>query len=311
MWLCKYHVFISAIKQSDMKLTILTLLLVGILLVSGCTQQGIPAPVKSPENSITPTQLSPAETSKICPAVCVQIWTLENNNCVFTECGSGCGPDNLKTFKTEAECKSKLGTSSQTKAEVPNFIRAAHFVDSFPKHGDVLTQPPQEVVVNFNFVVKPPTSAVVLRNSVEIPSEIKITNEEYTLRANLKDTKEDGVYTVKLNVCWPDKSCHDGQLAFTVDSAKKASYKDFKGKTEVTIQMKDILFDAPNIIINKGTKVTWINNDDVEHFINTDPHPTHNSLEPLNSKTLKKGDTYSFTFLETGNLAITVLRMLI
>ena len=307
-----------------MKLIIPVLLIAAVLFISGCAQQtpvtvadlpdrvqpqnlptgqlSVPAPPGQSSSGTESTKSSdPIEApDKICPAVCVQMWTLENNNCVFTPCGSGCGPDNQKTFETENECKSNLGTSSQTKAELPNFLKAAHFVDSFPKHGDALTQTPKEVVINFNFVIKVPTSAKVLRNGVEIPTEMQITDEEYALRVNLKGEKGDGIYTVELNACWPDKSCHEGRLAFTVDSAKKAAYKDFAGKTEVTVHMKDILFDVPIIVIDKGTKVTWINDDDVEHFINTDPHPTHNSLEPFNSKTLKKGDIYSYTFTETG-----------
>ncbi len=289
-----------------MKKIILILFVLSVLLISGCAQLS-PRITPSPEVSRVSSPI-PQNSEKICPAVCTPLWELKDNSCVLNNCGSGCGADKITTFETEAECKEKIrnptsppqGTAYPAKLEIPNFLKAAHFVDSFPKHGDTLTQPPQEVVVNFNFVIKSPTSATVLRNSVEIPTEIKITNEEYTLRVNLKGAKEDGVYTVKLNACWPDKSCHDGQLAFTVDSTKKASYKDFRGKAEVTVNMKDILFDAPNIVIDKGTKVTWANNDDAEHFINTDPHPTHNSLEPLNSKTLKKGDLYSYTFTQTG-----------
>lgn len=361
-----------------MKTVVLAILIAAVLLVSGCVQPAGPqkSPTSPSPEKPNPTPQPVVETpGKICPAICVPLWTIQNNNCIFNECGSGCGADGITTFETEVECKLKIKSSSSKapsidycdydsecvpaecchpntavnkfygpecegvsctavcssvldcgrgkiicisnkctvidtfadspsptaiKSELPNFLRAAHFVDSFPKHGDTLTQPPLEIVVNFNFVIKPPTSATVLRNGVEIPSEMKITNEEYTLRVDLKGAKEDGIYTVKLNACWPDKSCHDGQIAFTVDSAKTATYKDFRGKTEVTVNMKDILFDAPNIVINKGTKVTWINNDDVEHFINTDPHPTHNSLETLNSKTLKKGDSYSFTFAQAG-----------
>lgn len=47
-----------------------------------------------------------AESPRICPAVCVPLWTVQNNECVFNECGSGCGPDNITSFSTEAECKS-------------------------------------------------------------------------------------------------------------------------------------------------------------------------------------------------------------
>ncbi len=54
---------------------------------------------------------------KICPAVCRPMWRLTpvvcvttpcNPVCEFTECGSGCGPDNITTFPTEAVCREKI-----------------------------------------------------------------------------------------------------------------------------------------------------------------------------------------------------------
>jgi hypothetical protein len=39
-----------------------------------------------------------------CPEVCLEMWVFEQNACVFDSCGSGCGPDNLKTFATQEEC---------------------------------------------------------------------------------------------------------------------------------------------------------------------------------------------------------------
>ncbi|MSQ26164.1 MAG: hypothetical protein EXR49_07885 [Dehalococcoidia bacterium] len=36
------------------------------------------------------------------------------------------------------------------------------------------------------------------------------------------------------------------------------------------------------------------------HFVNTDPHPTHNGLPQLNSTALKKGESYAFTFSSPG-----------
>ncbi len=41
----------------------------------------------------------------ICPAVCVELYEIENSACVFNECGSGCGPDGLNTFDTQAQCE--------------------------------------------------------------------------------------------------------------------------------------------------------------------------------------------------------------
>ena len=50
-----------------------------------------------------------------CPAVCVEMWKLKEKGCFFNECGSGCGPDGITTFKTKEECKAKLGKCNTDK----------------------------------------------------------------------------------------------------------------------------------------------------------------------------------------------------
>ncbi len=45
---------------------------------------------------------------EVCPAVCVEMWIIINNTCVYDECGSGCGPNNITTFLTQEECLSKI-----------------------------------------------------------------------------------------------------------------------------------------------------------------------------------------------------------
>ncbi len=57
--------------------------------------------------SPTPTSLS----VPICPAVCIPLWELRSNTCQYNDCGNGCGADGITTFKTEIECKAKLGAS--------------------------------------------------------------------------------------------------------------------------------------------------------------------------------------------------------
>ena len=86
----------------------------------------------------------------------------------------------------------------------------------------------------------------------------------------------------------------------TVDSQLSEDFTDLRGTKEVTINMIDILFDMPNIIIDSGTTVTWVNQDDVGHTVNSDPHPGHSNYPPLNSSLLSRGDTFSLTFDEPG-----------
>ena len=84
-----------------------------VIIVSGCVNNpkyDLGPRVKSPDNIGIPTdQISPiAGSEKICPAVCAPLWTLQNNSCIFNNCGSGCGADNITTFQAESGCRSKL-----------------------------------------------------------------------------------------------------------------------------------------------------------------------------------------------------------
>ncbi|MBI4163395.1 MAG: hypothetical protein HY512_00915 [Candidatus Aenigmarchaeota archaeon] len=58
--------------------------------------------------SSTPTSSS----APICPTVCIPMWKLDGSTCRYSDCGSGCGPDSITTFKSEEECKSKTATST-------------------------------------------------------------------------------------------------------------------------------------------------------------------------------------------------------
>lgn len=60
-------------------------------------------------------------------------------------------------------------------------------------------------------------------------------------------------------------------------------------------------FVPATLTVKKGTTVTWINKDQAEHWVVSDPHPTHSDLPDLNSKKgLLQNETYQFTFNEIG-----------
>jgi len=65
---------------------------------------------------------------------------------------------------------------------------------------------------------------------------------------------------------------------------------------KVIITIKDSSFQPDNLTIKKGTTVVWVNEEDaLHHIINT---PNGDIFE---SNDLKKGESYSFTFNESGN----------
>jgi len=46
----------------------------------------------------------PTTTFLACPAVCRPMYVKSGAECIFTDCGSGCGPDKISTFSTLEEC---------------------------------------------------------------------------------------------------------------------------------------------------------------------------------------------------------------
>jgi plastocyanin len=104
------------------------------------------------------------------------------------------------------------------------------------------------------------------------------------------------------NACWPDGSCHDGQFQFGVNSQLAITYTDMTGQGEVFVEMTNLSFQPPKIIIDAGTTVTWTNIDaGVEHFINSDSHPAHTYYPQQNSRGLAQGDSFSAVFEKPGS----------
>lgn len=187
------------------------------------------------------------------------------------------------------------------KKELPKHLIAAHFVDSSPMHGEVFRQAPEAIVINFNFNLHQKSSVSVTRDGAAVTTgKATIDSNQLAMRATLGGNASDGLYLVSYKACWPDGSCHDGQFAFQVDSKKAAAYQDMTGKAEVAIPLENLKFNPSDIVVSRGTKVTWTNRDSVVHFVNTDPHPSHNVLPALNSQAINQGQSFSFTFNDPG-----------
>ena len=50
----------------------------------------------------------PYQDRSVCPAVCVPMYTIVRNACVYDACGSGCGPDEINTFANQSNCEQAL-----------------------------------------------------------------------------------------------------------------------------------------------------------------------------------------------------------
>jgi plastocyanin len=179
--------------------------------------------------------------------------------------------------------------------------KSAHYETNTPAHGSVLAAPPVNIVIDFNFDLAAPSAISITKDGKEYGLENTVIDDnKLSMRRKFSPDAPDGKYLVTYNACWPDKSCHDGSFEFAIDRKASSGYENMQNKTEVTIRMSDIMFAPKNIIISPGTKVTWINDEEVEHYVNTDSHPAHTYYPDQNSRSLAKGESYSVTFDKPG-----------
>lgn len=191
--------------------------------------------------------------------------------------------------------------SEAVRQKLPDELFAAHYVDSYPKHGDVFAQVPDRVQIDFNFTLHEVSSIRVTNDGVPLEEgKVTLGQRNLSMWMALQAAAGDGTYVVNYRACWPDRSCHEGRFAFTVDRRTRATYLDLSGKKEARVEMQDLKFQPSHIIISQGTTVTWTNRDGVLHFVNTDPHPSHNVLQGLNSLDLTTGQSYNYVFTEPG-----------
>jgi len=61
------------------------------------------------------------------------------------------------------------------------------------------------------------------------------------------------------------------------------------------VSIKNFVFNPQTLKIKIGTKVTWVNNDSVSHTVTSD------SDNILNSPVLSPGQSFSFTFTDSGS----------
>lgn len=66
------------------------------------------------------------------------------------------------------------------------------------------------------------------------------------------------------------------------------------------IDMKNIQFSPKEQTVKVGEKVTWVNQDDVDHNVTTTGGPVK-----FNSKDYGKGDTYTYTPTKAGKIEYT------
>jgi plastocyanin len=196
-------------------------------------------------------------------------------------------------------------TSTETPATTKNTgiqqIKSLHFETASPDHNEVYAVAPYNVVIDFNFDLADNSKITIEKDGVDYgEGATTIDPKERTLRRLMKQNAPDGIYTIKYTACWPDRSCHDGLHAFTIDSSQLSKYTDLTGKGEVTVDLNNLVFSPAYIVVSKNTKVNWINRESATHYVNADPHAGHSFVLAWNSDALERNDKYSFMFANVG-----------
>lgn len=185
--------------------------------------------------------------------------------------------------------------------ELGNPIDASHFVDSFPNHSQTLTQSPARVGINFDRALASASQISIERDGKKVEAgALEFDPRKIFISVALPPNQGDGLYLVKYRACFADDTCSDGRVGFRVDSARVKNFLDLTHEKNVSIHLRKVKYQPNEIIVARGTTVTWVNDDPVDHFVNSDPHPSHNAHPKFNSLDIPPTETFSYTFDEIG-----------
>jgi plastocyanin len=90
--------------------------------------------------------------------------------------------------------------------------------------------------------------------------------------------------------------CGGGSSGSSGTSSAAATSSSAGGGGAVTIKMANIAFDPKSTTVKVGQKVTWVNDDSVDHNV------TANSGADFKSKNFGKGGSFSFTPTKAGTI---------
>ncbi len=203
-------------------------------------------------------------------------------------------------------------TPPPTPVAEPEEVKTANFVDSVPSHKEVFATVPEEVIINFDNVLGDTSKVTVYHEidgkthiaSIETrPPETRMRGGSL-MRTKLDPQYGDGKYTVKYRACQAggaDSTCTDGRYSFTVDSSTlNNNYADMTKKAYIEIKMAGNRFNPQNVIISRGTRVRWTNEEVTRHTVVSNPFKSQNYVLSLNSGLLSKYNNYEYTFTKTG-----------
>ena len=134
---------------------------------------------------------------------------------VATACGSDASPQAgvATATPTPTVPAPQEEVSASEAPTLPDQFFAAHYVDSYPNHGDVFTQAPDRVHIDFNFTLHQASAITATKDGAPVEvGNLMLDARNLSMWVGLPNYAGDGLYLVKYSACWPDQSCHDGSL---------------------------------------------------------------------------------------------------
>lgn len=109
------------------------------------------------------------------------------------------------------------------------------------------------------------------------------------------------IFAVALGIMLVAAACNKSNQAATPNANPPAANEKPNPASTVFINITADGFSPDHVVVYKGTKVVFANNDTQQHWVASDPHPTHTDLAGFDAKPgIAPGKTYSFVFNQLG-----------
>lgn len=179
--------------------------------------------------------------------------------------------------------------------------KSANFQTSVPAQGNTIPAPPINVVIATNTNATNQSSITVNKDGKDYSAgSLNLESNGQVLRRAVQSSAPDGIYTVNYNICGSDNRCQDGNYQFRVDRTATQDFRDLTGSNNVTVGIANGQFNPSNIIVKRGTRITWQNNDGRSHTLYPGREGSEKYFPNLSSGAISSGGNFSLTISETG-----------
>lgn len=178
---------------------------------------------------------------------------------------------------------------------------ASIFRDSVPQSQDILPQAPIQVIIDATVPLTAQSTISITSEGVEYGvGQVSLSVNNMSLSRAVTQSAQPGLYTVQYSLCDESAVCSSGQFQFAIDSFWLSQYQNWTNLSQVEVSLNGSAYLPRYLRVSNGTTVTWTNDDQVSHTVDSDPFGSHSYNPSLSSFELKPGETYSFTFGSPG-----------